>query len=94
MVRSRYCSILESVKDLNLVAPAPSAWIGQYSDLAPNGLQEVWRRHGSALLIGDGRMQFCDPTPIQAALAPWFEGDPDLRIDRLVPYAYSSTEAI
>lgn len=89
-----YTPILQQVVNLSRAVPMTSGQIRQYSDLVPNGLQEVWRRHGSTLLIGDGRMQFCDPTPIQAALAPWFEGDPDLRIDRLVPYAYSSTEAI
>lgn len=89
-----YLPIIQQVTNLDSARPVPEAQISQYGDLIPAGLREVWRRHGNALLIGDGRMQFCDPAPVQAALAPWFSGDRELSIDRLVPFAYSSLGSV
>jgi hypothetical protein len=69
--------------------PHPEAELERYVDLTPEGLREVWPRDDAAMLMGDGRFQFCDPAPMRAAaLAPWFEGDAPLSIDRLVPFAW------
>lgn len=89
-----YAPILQQVTNFDSARPVPDAQIRQFGDLIPDGLSELWRRHGNTLLIGDGRVQFCNPAVIQAALAPWFMGDLELSIDRLVPFVYSSFGSI
>ncbi|MEN8952689.1 GAD-like domain-containing protein [Planktotalea arctica] len=85
-----YAPILQEVADLAAAQPMPEAEVQRYGDLVPDGLREVWRRHGADLIVGEGRIQFCDPSPMRVALAPWFEGDAGLSIERFVPFAYTS----
>jgi hypothetical protein len=89
-----YAPIFEQTPDLGTAQPVSEAVVSRYAGLLPDGFLGIWRRYGNRLLIGEGRIQLCDPAPAQAALAPWFTGDPELSIDRMVPVAYTSLGSI
>lgn len=90
MSYAHYSQLLDTAVDLDAGQPVPEPEIARFDGLVPEGLQEVWRRHGNQLVFGEGRVQLCDPRVLQDALAPWFEGDPELDLARLVPYAIGS----
>ena len=90
MSYDHYAALLRQAVDLDAAQPVAEAEIARFDGLVPAGLQEVWRRHGNQLVFGEGRVRLCDPQAVQTVLAPWFEGDPQLDIARLVPYAISS----
>lgn len=90
MSYAHYSQLLDAAVDLDASQPVPEPEIARFDGLLPEGLQEVWRCHGNRLVFGDGRLRLCDPRPVQAVLAPWFRGDPELNLARLVPYAISS----
>lgn len=94
MTRDLYAPILQQIADLDAAQPVPEQVIGRYEGRLPDGLLGVWRRYGNALLIGGGRVQLCDPAPLQAALAPWFKGETRLSIDQMMPVAYTSDGSI
>lgn len=85
-----YEAVLRRADTSQNTHPMPETEIARYDGRVPAGLQEVWRRHGTALTFGGGRIQLCDPHIMQTVLAPAFEGDPEFDIDTLVPYAFDS----
>lgn len=91
MSYDHYLPILAYVTNPADAMPMPEAEIARFAGLVPDGLADVWRRHGNRLSFADGRVQLCDPVAMQARLAPWFSGDPEFDIARMVPYAYSSS---
>ena len=90
MSYDHYASVLREAIDLEAGQPVPEAEIARFDGLVPEGLQEVWRRHGNQLVFGDGRLRLCDPRALLEVLAPWFQSDPELDSARLVPHAISS----
>ena len=90
MSYENYTQVLKQAINLDESQPVPADQIARFDGLVPDGLQEVWRRHGNQLLFAEGRVQLCDPKAVQAVLKPWFDGDPEIDIEELVPYAISS----
>ena len=90
MSYDHYASVLREAVNLDAGQPVPEPEIARFDGLVPEGLQEVWRRHGNQLVFKEGRVQLCDPRAVQAVLAPWFECDPELGLAQIVPYAITS----